>query len=111
MERIKTAALAACSSEHRGGVRFLGPVRRRYSLRMTIENLDGVNMAALCSAVSPAVVFLRHASPGDAGVSSRVDVYLPHGTAMHLYLACRALYAAAIGCAALAGFIVFQRVN
>lgn len=110
MERIKAEALAACTAEHRGGVRFFGPVRRRYSMRMTIENLDGVDMAKLCMAVSPAVVFLRHSLPGDTGVSSRVDVYLPHGTALHLYVLCRFFYAASIGCAALAGFIVFQRI-
>ena len=109
VERFKRTCLDLCPCDLRGGVRFVGPRRRRYSTRLTVENLDGVDMALLCKRLEPAVVYMRHASAAEVAVSSRIDVYVPVGFTLHLFLIYRTLYALACAAAGLGAFIVFKR--
>jgi len=102
VERVKRACLQSCSPDARGGVRFLGPKKRRFSNRLTVENLEGVDMGKLCASVSPAVVFLRQTAAADLTTASRIDVYIPAGAAKHLCVMYRMLFAASAACGLLA---------
>jgi hypothetical protein len=109
IERVKRTCLELCPIDLRGSVRFVGPRKRRYSTRLTVENLDGVDMALLCKRLEPAVVYVRHTSAAEVAVSSRIDVYVPVGITVHLFLAYRIMYALACAAAGLGAFIVFKR--
>jgi hypothetical protein len=109
MERIRRAALELCDPNHRGGVRFVGPKQRQNSWRITIENLESVDLGAFCARVAPAVVFLRQTTGADLATASRIDVYVPSAGATHLLIALRLFYAAALGAAALAASLVIMR--
>lgn len=102
MERVRRVSLELCAPSDRGGVRFVGPKKRRYSERITIENLEGADVGQLCARLRPAVVFLRLTTGADASLGSRLDVYLPRGAALYAGALARACYAVSAGALALA---------
>jgi hypothetical protein len=97
MEHIRRVALELCNPADRGGVRFVGPKKRRFSEKLTIENLEGADLGQLCARVRPAVVFLRQTTGADLSVASRLDVYMPCGPAALVGALSRLCYAAAVG--------------
>jgi hypothetical protein len=97
MEHIRRVALELCNPADRGGVRFVGPKKRRFSQKLTIENLEGADLGQLCARVRPAVVFLRQTTGADLSVASRLDVYIPSGPAALVGALSRLCYAAAVG--------------
>jgi len=97
MEHIRRVALELCNPADRGGVRFVGPKKRRFSQKLTIENLEGADLGQLCARVRPAVVFLRQTTGADLSVASRLDVYMPSGPAALVGALSRLCYAAAVG--------------
>lgn len=110
IENVKRAALACCAPEHRANVRFVGPARRRFSTRLTIENMESANMYDFCTKIYPAQTFIRHTNTnGEMSTASRLDVYVPTGLAMHLFLIYRTLFAGAGASFALAAFILNSR--
>jgi hypothetical protein len=111
LNHVKSAALACCALEHRANVRFVGPKRRRFSTRITIENLESSNMYDFCNAIYPSQCFIRHSGSGnELSTASRVDVYVPIGIALHLYFMYRGLYALSIASFGLAVYIMNKRV-
>jgi hypothetical protein len=109
MERIRRVSLELCNPNDRAGVRFIGPRKRRFSQMLTIENLEGADMGQLCERVKPAVVFLRLTTGADAALGSRLDVYVPSGTAMVVGALSQAAYALSAGALALAVGILAHR--
>jgi hypothetical protein len=110
VERIKRACIEICQPESRSGVRFVGPKNRRFSTRLTVENLEGANLGKLCAAVFPAMVFLRQTTGADITTASRIDVYIPGGAALHLFIAYRTLYMAAFALAAGCAYLLSKKV-
>jgi hypothetical protein len=109
IDSIKHRVLQLTPSENRSGVRFSNLKRRRFSYRITVENADAIEMNALCEKLAPCVVFLRTPGAAEASVSSRIDIYIPLGLSLHLYLIYQALYTFAIACLTIATYIVIKR--
>jgi hypothetical protein len=95
--RIRRVALELCTAADREGVRFVGPRVRQHSDVLVVENLDGVDMRALCARVRPAVVFLRNTSGASASLGSRLDVYMPRGAALYAGVVSRMCFTASAG--------------
>lgn len=95
MERVRRVALELCNPSDRGGVRFVGPKKRKHSEKLTVENLEGVDMGRLCARVRPAVVFLRQAAGADLSTGSRLDIYIPTGASAYAEAASRLLFGTA----------------
>ena len=109
MENIRRIALELCSPGDRAGVRFIGPKKRKFSQMLTIENLEGADMSQFCDRVKPAVVFLRLTTGADAALGSRIDVYLPSGTAAAVGALSRAAYAVSVAAFGFAVGILAKR--
>lgn len=108
-EHIRRTALKLCNAADRGGVRFIGPKRRRYSSKVTIENAEGMDMGEFCARIKPSVVFLRLTTGADLSTASRLDVYVPGGLAAYAGSLSRAMYAISAGALGLAMTILLQR--
>jgi len=108
MERVRRVALELCTPAERGGVRFSGPKKRRFSEKITLENLEGVDLGELCARLRPAVVFLRQPTGADQS-GSRLDVYVPTGVAALAGWLSTACFAVSALSAALAVAILAQR--
>jgi len=108
VRRVHRVALELCNAADRGGVRFSEPRKRRYSERVTVENLDGVDMGELCARLRPAIVFLRQTTGADASLGSRLDVYIPRGAALFAGALSRLCYLASTASLALALAILLQ---
>jgi hypothetical protein len=93
MDRVRRVSLELCAPADRQGVRFTGPRRRRFSERITVENLESVDLGQLCARLRPAIVFLRLCSGDDQALGSRIDVYVPRGAALYAVALSRLLYA------------------
>lgn len=108
-QEIERVCLDLCPAEVRGGVRFVGPRNRTNSKRLRVENMDGVDLSVLCARLRPCAVFLREAKGGDHPSVSRVDIYFPKGSSLHLFLISRTCYVVAAIALCLAFFIVAKR--
>jgi hypothetical protein len=93
MEKVRRVALELCNPADRGGVRFVGPKKRKHSEKLTVENLEGVDLGELCARLRPAVVFLRQTTGSDLSTGSRLDIYVPSGAHAYAGFASQALFA------------------
>jgi hypothetical protein len=83
--------------------------RKANSLCICIDNMRDVDMAALCSAMAPARLFIK-SCPRDSSVASRLACYVPTRPTAHL-AALRALAAAtAAGIAAALATCLLGRI-
>ena len=111
VESVKRAALEHCSPGYRQNIRFAPPCRRRFSTRLTIENLESVNIFKFSSAIYPAQAFIKHTGTNsELATASRVDVYIPRGLATHLFLLYRFLFLCSISSFGLAVWIVNKKI-
>jgi hypothetical protein len=106
MEKIRRVALELCNPGDRGGVRFVGPKKRKHSEKITIENLESVDLGELCTRVRPAVVFLRQTTGADLSCGSRLDIYVPTGVSAYADLASRLLLGLSVASLAAAASIM-----
>jgi len=67
--RRVVSRLAPAGGMH--NVRIRAPDSRKYAMRVTVENLEGVNVNDLVESLSPARVFIRSSSD----VGSKIDIY------------------------------------
>lgn len=73
-EELKRHVSAAAPARSRDNVRFGKAEQRRNALRVTVENLDGVDVAAMAAQFPECAFFIRTCA---AQGGSRLDVYVP----------------------------------
>lgn len=74
IDHIKHLAIQHCVGTKRSDLVFKGPDSRRRSVRLIVENADGINLTEFISDIEPAQAFLR--TTHDLATTSRLDIYL-----------------------------------
>jgi hypothetical protein len=81
-DRVRRAVTRLSLHGGMHNVRIRAPDARKHSLRITVENLEGLNLNDLVDALAPARVFIRSSS--DAG--SKIDIYFQNNVRKDLLM-------------------------
>jgi hypothetical protein len=100
-DRVRKVINGLSSSGACHNIRIRAPDPRKHSLRITVENVDGVSMNDLSAALAPARIFVR--SSNDVG--SKLDLYFQFNKRRDLKAAESLAWAAALVC-----FCCFLRI-
>jgi hypothetical protein len=93
-DRVRKVINSLSPSGGLHNIRIRNPDPRKHSLRVTVENANGVSMNDLASALAPARIFIR----SNHEVGSMMDIYYPYNSRRNLMGLEAATWAAAIAC-------------
>ena len=100
-DRVRRVINSLSPSGGLHNIRIRAPDPRKHSLRVTVENANGVSMNDLAAALSPARIFIR----SNHEVGSSLDLYFPYNPRHDLLALEAGAWAAAAAC-----FACFLRI-